>query len=82
MTLNDLRILYMEDDDHEMARKLVEVSSSAASTFEMGKYNEICFGLDVAAWEKDIEWTAQLMQEILDSINAVEEVINTELIYA
>lgn len=79
MTLNDLRILYMEDDDHEMARKLVEVSSSAASTFEMGKYNEICFGLDVAAWEKDIEWTAQLMQEILDSIGTIGDFTKSKL---
>ncbi len=79
MTLNDLRILYMEDDDHEMARKLVEVSSSVASTFEMGKYNEICFGLDVAAWEKDIEWTAQLMQEILDSIGTIGNFTKSKL---
>lgn len=71
MVLNDLRILYMKDDNHEMAKKLVEVSSSAASTFEMGKYNEVCCGLDVAAWEKDVEWTAQLMQEILDSIGTI-----------
>ena len=79
MTLNDLRILYMEDDDHEMARKLVEVSSSVASTFEMGKYNEICFGLDVAAWEKDIEWTAQLIQEILDSIGTIGDFTKSKL---
>ena len=79
MTLNDLRILYMEDDDHEMARKLVEVSSSAASTFEMGKYNEICFGLDVAAWEKDIEWTAQIIQEILDSIGTIGDFTKSKL---
>ena len=79
MTLNDLRILYMEDEDHEMARKLVEVSSSAASTFEMGKYNEICFGLDVAAWEKDIEWTAQLIQEILDSIGTIGDFTKSKL---
>ncbi len=64
MTLNDLHILYMEDDDREMTRKLVEVSSSAASAFEMGKYNEVCYGLDVAVWEKDAAWTAQLMREI------------------
>ena len=58
MTLNDLRILYMEEDDSEMAEKLVQVSSSAAAAFEMGKYNEICYGLEVAAWEKDAAWTA------------------------
>ena len=79
MTLNDLRILYMEDDNHEMARKLVEVSSSAASAFEMGKYNEVCYGLEVAAWERDIAWTAQLMQEILDSIGTIGDFTKSEL---
>ena len=79
MTLNDLRILYMEDDDHEMAKKLVEVSSSVASAFEMGKYNEVCFGLHVAIWEKDTTWTAQLMREILDSIGAVGDFAKSKL---
>lgn len=79
MVLNDLRILYMEDDNHEMAKKLVEVSSSAASAFEMGKYNEVCFGLDVAAWERDVAWTAQLMQEILDSIGMIGDFTKSKL---
>lgn len=79
MALNGLRILYMEDDNHEMARKLVEVSSSAASAFEMGKYNEVCFGLDVAAWERDVSWTAQLMQEILDSVDTIGDFTKSEL---
>lgn len=79
MALNGLRILYMEDDNHEMARKLVEVSSSAASAFEMGKYNEVCFGLDVAAWERDVSWTAQLMQEILDSVDTIGDFSKSEL---
>lgn len=79
MTLNDLRILYMEEDDHEMARKLVEVSSSVASAFEMGKYNEVCWGLDVAAWEKDALWTVQLMQEILDSVATIGDFTKSKL---
>lgn len=79
MTLNDLRILYMEDDDHEMAKKLVEVSSSAASTFEMGQFYEVCFGLDVAAWEKDAAWTAQLMREILDSLGTIGDLTKSKL---
>lgn len=79
MVLNDLRILYMEDNDHEMANKLVAVSSSAASAFEMGKYNEVCWGLDVAAWEKDVEWTAQLMQEILDGIGTIGDFTKSKL---
>ena len=79
MTLNDLRILYMEDGDHEMARKLVEVSSSAASAFEMGRYNEICWGLDVAVWEKDAPWTALLMGEILDSVGTIGDLAGSKL---
>lgn len=79
MTLNGLRILYMEDDNHEMAKKLVEISSSAASTFEMGKYNEVCCGLDVAAWEKDAAWTVQLMQEILDSVETIGDFTKSKL---
>ena len=79
MTLNDLRILYMEDEDHEMARKLVKVSSSAASAFEMGKYNEVCFGLDVAVWEKDAAWTARIMREILDSVDTIGDFTKSKL---
>lgn len=79
MTLNSLRTLYMEDGDHEMAKKLVEVSSSAASAFEMGKYNEVCFGLEVAAWEKDAAWTAQFMQDILDGIETIGDFAQSKL---
>lgn len=79
MVLNDLRFLYMEDENHEMAKKLVEVSSAAATAFEMGKYSEVCFGLDVAAWEKNVAWTAQLMQEILDSIGTIGDFTKSKL---
>ena len=79
MVLNDLRMLYMEDDDHEMAKKLVEVSSSAASAFEMGRYHEVCYGLEVAVWEKDAAWTSQLIQEILDSIGTISDFTKSRL---
>ena len=79
MTLNDLRILYMEDGDHAMARKLVEVSSAAASAFEMGRYDEVCYGLHVAVWEKNAAWTARLMGEILDSIGTIGDLTSSKL---
>ncbi len=79
LTLNDLRILYMEDNDHEMARKLVEVSSSAAAAFEMGRYNEVCWGLDVAVREKDVAWTARLIREILDSVGTIGDFARSRL---
>ncbi len=70
-SLNDLRILYMEDGDSEMAEKLADVSSAAADTFEMGRYNEVSAGLDVAVWEKDVKRTAQIMKEMLDSVDSI-----------
>lgn len=79
MTLNDLRILYMEDGDREMAEKLVEVSSSAASVFEMGRYHQVCWGLDVAAWEKDSQRAAKLMREILDSAGTIADFAKSKL---
>ncbi len=79
MTLNDLRILYMEEDDSEMAEKLVRVSSSAAAAFEMGKYNEVCYGLEVAAWEKDAAWTARVMREILDCLGTIGDFTKSRL---
>ncbi len=78
-TLNDLRILYMEDNDHEMAKKLVGVSSSAASTFEMGRYHEIYAGLDVAVWEKDVADTARLIQDILENIESIGDFTKSKL---
>ena len=79
MTLNNLRILYMEDDDREMANKLVSVSSAVASIFEMGRYNEVCVGLDVAAWEKNVARTAQIMRDILDNLGTIGDFTKSKL---
>ncbi len=79
MTLNDLRILYMEDNNHEMANKLVAVSSAAASAFEMGTYSRICCGLDVAVWEQDVARTAQIMQDILESVGTIGDFATSSL---
>ena len=79
MTLSNLRILYMEDDDREMANKLSGVSSALASVFEMGRYNEVCIGLDIAAWEKDVEKTAQIVRGILDNLETIDNFTSSKL---
>jgi transcriptional regulator with XRE-family HTH domain len=73
LVLNDLRILYMEDGNHEMAWKLVDVQNQAARVFEMGRYNEVSTGLDVAAWEKDVPKTAEIMGGILESVDHIAD---------
>ena len=47
------------------------MQSHAAKVFEMGRYNEVSCGLDVASWEKDASKTAQIMQQILESIDQI-----------
>ena len=36
-------------------------------------------GLDVAAWEKDVEWTEQIMRELLESIESVGNFAESDL---
>ena len=71
LVLNDLRILYMRDEDHAMAWKLVDVQNRAARIFEMGRYNEVSTGLDVASWEKNVPKTAEIMHEILTAVDCI-----------
>lgn len=79
LTLNNLRILYMEDNNHEMVKKLVDVSAQAASAFDMGRYNEISVGLDVAAWEQDVDWTIRIMQELLKCVSSIGDFTKSSL---
>lgn len=77
--LNSLRILYMEDEDHEMVKKLVGVSTQAAKAFEMGRYHEVSVGFDAAAWEKDVERTIQIMKDILEHAYTVGDFTKSAL---
>jgi len=79
MTLNDLRILYMEDDDQEMVHKLVKIASMTASAFEMGKYYEVSVEFDVAAWEKDAVKTARILQDILENLETIKDFTKSKL---
>ena len=71
LVLNDLRNLYIEDGDHEMAWKLVDVQKQAAKAFEMGQYQEVSVGLSVGSWEKDVSKTAAIMQDILGALSHI-----------
>ena len=79
LTLNDLRMLYMEDGDHPMVHKLVEISSKVASAFDMGRYNEVSMGLDVAVWEKDIALTEEIMRVLIENVESLENFADSDL---
>lgn len=63
----------MEDGNRGMAWKLVDVQNQAAKVFEMGRYNEVSTGLDVASWEKDVPKTAEIMREILAAVDHISD---------
>ena len=62
-----------------MAWKLVDVQNQAARAFEMGRYNEVSTGLDVAAWEKDVSKTADIMRQILDALDHIGDFSQSSL---
>ena len=69
--LNKLCSLYMYDGNHKMANKLVNISSTIARVLEMGKVHEIGgMELEIAASEKNVEKTEQIMRDMLDSIES------------
>ena len=79
LLLNDLKILYMEDENHEMAWKIADMQCQAAKVFEMGRYNEVSSGLDVASWEKDVSKTSQIMEQIVESIDQIGSFSQSDL---
>ena len=79
LLLNDLKILYMEDDDHEMAWKITHVQSQAAGLFEMGRYHEVSCALDAASWEKDVSKTARIMEQVLESVDQTGSFTGSDL---
>ncbi len=77
--LNDLRILYMADDDHAMAHKLVELEAALAAAFEMGIYHEVSVGLETATWEQNVAQTEQIAKAMLENIETIQAFTQSSL---
>lgn len=73
MVLYNLFWLAMEEEDKAKARYLVEKQSQMAKVFEMGRYNEICVRLELAAAEKEIDETIEIMRQLLESADTISE---------
>ncbi len=64
--------LAMQEQDMERAHMLVEKQQGLARLFEMGRYYEICWGLELAVAEKDVETTKKIMEEMLSSLDQMD----------
>lgn len=68
-TLYGMFLLAMQEQDLERAHMLVKKQQELARLFEMGKYYEICWGLELAVAEKDSETTKKIMEEMLSNVD-------------
>lgn len=69
--LYGIYMLAIEEQDMEKAHALVETQKSLAITFDMGEYNAVSCGLDLATREKDAETTMEIMKKLLDSADDI-----------
>ncbi len=68
MTLYNLFVLSMEEQDMQRARMWVEKESSLARLFDMGVYREESCRLELAMKEQSREETCDIVKKMLDSL--------------
>lgn len=71
MTLLNLYHLSMEEKDFKKAHLIVDKQENLAKLFEMGKYHEVSFKLELATMEKDADTVLNIMETMLDSLNDI-----------
>ena len=69
--LTGMYMLALQEHDSSKAHLLIEKQSGLARLFEMGKYYEISCRLDLAAFEKDAKNSAEIMSQMLDSVDDI-----------
>ncbi len=76
---NGMFSLAMQEQDMEKAHMLAEKQRGLARLLERGKYYEICWGLELAVAEKDVETTKKLMEEMLSSLDQMDSMRESSL---
>ncbi|MCI8723827.1 MAG: helix-turn-helix transcriptional regulator [Ruminococcus sp.] len=71
--------LAMGEEDMERAHMLVDKQKALARLFEMGKYQEVFCGLELAAREKDTEAVLGIMEEMLADVGEMGSVCQAPL---
>lgn len=61
----------MEEKDIKRAKYFVDKQKMQAELFEMGKYHKFSAELELAVYEKDIEKTIDLMENLLESADTI-----------
>lgn len=65
LVLNNIYALDVKRQDWERAGMLIRKQSEAARLFEMGRYNEVSAGLNLAAAREDVDSTVKIVKEMM-----------------
>ena len=79
VVLNALQMLYTEDENLKMSHKIVDLQGKLANAFDMGVYQEVSAGLDLAAYEKDVAATAHIMEILVNSCDTITDFTKSDL---
>ena len=77
--MNALQILCEEDGDLDLAHRVADASSDVAKCFDMGVYQEISMPLELAAYEKNIDETARIMEKLISNCDSISDFTKSKL---
>lgn len=69
--LTGMYMLALQENNRSKAHLLIDKQSGLARLFEMGKYYEASCRLDLAAFEQDAKSAAEIMSQMLDSVDHI-----------
>ena len=69
--LTGMYMLALQENNSSNAHLLIDKQSGLARLFEMGKYYEASCRLDLAAFEQDAKSAAEIMSQMLDSVDHI-----------
>ena len=78
-TLNSLCLLSLQEQNLVKAHLFADKQQILANLFEMGRYHEVAFKLDLATAERDVDTILDTMEVLLDSINDITSFSNSSM---
>lgn len=79
MVMHSIYMLAMEENDKEKARLFVEKQQKMAALFEMGRYNQVSSGLELAVAEQNASEAVEIMEQMIDAAGAICEWVDSPL---
>lgn len=77
--LNALQRLYVDAGNLKMAYRLADISGEVARCFDLGAFQENMQKIDLAAYEKEVDKTASLMKQLIESADTILDIGTSDL---